>query len=47
VIRMENDIGGLGGVIVISREGDLGFAYNTPRMAYAWVDMDGRVDSGL
>ncbi len=47
IIKMENDIEGLGGVIVIGKDGTLGFAYNTPRMAYAWVDKDGRVESGL
>ena len=44
--RMEDDIGGLGGVIVIRCDGDMGLAYNTPRMAYAKVDGDGKLECG-
>jgi len=33
---------GLGGVIVIDRQGHIGCAYNTPRMARAWIE-DGQV----
>jgi beta-aspartyl-peptidase (threonine type) len=34
---------GRGGVIAIDREGRTGFAYNTARMARAWVTADGNV----
>jgi len=45
--RMEADIGGLGGVIVISKNGDTGLAYNTPRMAYAIIGIDGKPVCGI
>jgi L-asparaginase / beta-aspartyl-peptidase len=31
---------GLGGVIVIDRAGKIGLAFNTPRMAHAWIEDD-------
>lgn len=31
---------GLGGVIVIDRAGKIGLAFNTPRMAHAWIEND-------
>jgi L-asparaginase / beta-aspartyl-peptidase len=31
---------GLGGVIVIDRTGKIGLAFNTPRMAHAWIEND-------
>lgn len=45
--RMQDDIGGLGGVIVIRNDGDMGLAYNTPRMAYAMVDAEGILTCGI
>ncbi len=36
-------VGGYGGVIVADRHGQVGFAYNTPHMAVAWVEPDGTV----
>ena len=36
---------GRGGIIMIDREGRLGFAYNTPRMARAWVTGEGKIIS--
>lgn len=47
VREMENEICGLGGVIVIGKDGDMGLAYNTPRMAYAMVDRDGKLSCGV
>ncbi len=38
--RVQN---GRGGVIAIDREGRPGFAYNSPRMARAWVTPDGSI----
>ena len=31
---------GLGGVIVIDHAGKIGLAFNTPRMARAWIEQD-------
>ncbi len=47
VREMESEICGLGGVIVMRRDGDMGMAYNTPRMAYAKVDTDGKLECGV
>jgi beta-aspartyl-peptidase (threonine type) len=35
-------VNGLGGAIVLDHEGRLGFAFNTPRMAHAYV-LDGKI----
>jgi beta-aspartyl-peptidase (threonine type) len=34
--RLEQRVHGLGGVILIDARGRVGFAFNTPRMAYAY-----------
>lgn len=39
--------GGDGGIIVVNAQGRLGFAFNTPRMARAWVDDAGVEGSGF
>ncbi len=39
----EERIKGLGGVIVIDRNGKVGYAYNTPHMARAFVQSDGTI----
>jgi len=36
--RLENKIKGRGGVIVLDKEGNVGFSYNTPKMASAYMD---------
>jgi len=36
-------VGGLGGCILIDRAGQIGFAFNTPRMAYAYRVEDGPI----
>ena len=36
--RLENKIKGRGGVIVLDKEGNVGFSYNTPKMASACMD---------
>ena len=41
-----NKVKGRGGVIVLNRDGEIGFAYNTPRMAYAYIK-DGKVVKGV
>ncbi|MEK7440212.1 MAG: isoaspartyl peptidase/L-asparaginase [Chloroflexota bacterium] len=43
--RLKDRVSGTGGVILIDKEGRTGFAFNTPRMARAWVE-DGKVIAG-
>jgi len=38
---------GRGGVILVDRSGRLGFAFNTTRMARAWIDSAGQEGSGF
>jgi beta-aspartyl-peptidase (threonine type) len=38
VRSFEDRVGGRGGVIVLSRDGSIGYAFNTPRMAVAFMD---------
>jgi beta-aspartyl-peptidase (threonine type) len=38
---------GYGGVIMISPQGEYGFAHNTPRMAYAFADEDGKAHAAI
>lgn len=38
---------GYGGVIMISPEGEYGFAHNTPRMAFAYADKDGATQAQI
>jgi beta-aspartyl-peptidase (threonine type) len=40
VREMEARVGGRGGVIVLSRDGSIGYSFNTPRMALAYVDTE-------
>ncbi len=39
--------GGAGGLICVDAAGRLGFAFDTPRMAHAWIDADGRAGGGF
>lgn len=39
--------GGYGGIIVVDRTGRVGFAYNTPHMAVAWVQDDGTIHAQI
>jgi L-asparaginase / beta-aspartyl-peptidase len=39
--------GGAGGLICVDAAGRLGFAFDTPRMAHAWIDADGREGGGF
>jgi beta-aspartyl-peptidase (threonine type) len=41
--RLRDRVNGHGGIIVIDRDGQTGFAFNTPRMARAWVAADGTI----
>ena len=44
---LEQRVNGLGGVIAISKDGEYGLAHNTPKMAFAYVDEDGKSISGI
>ena len=44
-------VGGWGGLILIDRAGWVGFAHNTPRMAFAWrtpgmISVEARIEAG-
>ncbi|HTB61013.1 MAG TPA: isoaspartyl peptidase/L-asparaginase family protein [Polyangia bacterium] len=39
--------GGSGGLICVDAAGRLGLAFDTPRMAHAWIDSDGREGGGF
>jgi beta-aspartyl-peptidase (threonine type) len=41
--KLAERINGLGGIIVIDTQGNIGHAFNTPRMARAWVTADGQI----
>ena len=40
-------VGGSGGVIVVDDNGLPGVAFNTQRMARAWIDHDGEIRSAI
>ena len=44
---MKKKVNGLGGVIGINHLGEYAFAHNTPRMAFAYADIDGQVVSNI
>ena len=41
------NIGGYGGIIVINRKGEIGYHFNTTRMAYASISKTGELISGI
>lgn len=45
--KMHRRVGGYGGVVVLTPEGDIGLAFNTPRMPYAAIDGAGNLRSGI
>ena len=45
--RLEQRVGGLGGLILLDANGQVGFAFNTPRMAYAYRTADGPIIVGI
>ncbi len=47
VKHLEKRVGGYGGVIVVDSKGNIGLAYNTPRMAYAYIDGEGKLHLGV
>jgi beta-aspartyl-peptidase (threonine type) len=40
-------VGGYGGIILVDFRGQIAFSYNTPHMAAAWVDEQGRIQSRI
>jgi L-asparaginase / beta-aspartyl-peptidase len=47
VVEHLKRFGGDGGLIVVDAQGRIGFAFNSQRMARAWVDGEGREGSGF
>ncbi|MFC1725017.1 isoaspartyl peptidase/L-asparaginase [candidate division KSB1 bacterium] len=45
--ELEKKVNGNGGLIVIDHHGNIGFHFNTPRMAYAYIDDSGNVQAGV
>jgi len=45
LVRMLARVGGKGGVIALSPSGEVGVSYNTPKMAAAWIGVDGVLGS--
>ena len=46
-IRELKRVNGEGGLIIVDRQGRVGFAFNTARMARAWIDTSGMEGSGF
>ncbi|MFX0050731.1 MAG: isoaspartyl peptidase/L-asparaginase [Candidatus Hodarchaeota archaeon] len=47
VIEKVEQIQGYGGIIVIAKDGQIGFSFNTTRMAYALISSEGELISGI
>lgn len=47
VIEKISEIKGYGGIIIIDKEGRLGFHFSTTRMAYAYISREGQFKSGI
>ncbi len=45
--RLADRVGGLGGCILLDGQGRIGFAFNTPRMAYAYRSGNGEIVVGI
>ncbi len=45
--RLAERVDGLGGIILVDKQGNIGHAFNTPRMARAWVTADGEIESAV
>lgn len=43
--HLKNRVDGYGGIILIDKDGHVGFAHNTPHMACAWVDEHGQLQT--
>ena len=44
---LEKKVNGNGGVIAVNSKGELGFYFNTPRMAHAYIDDKGEIAAGV
>ena len=47
ILELEKKVNGNGGLIIIDNQGNIGFHFNTPRMAYAYIDESGNVKAGV
>jgi beta-aspartyl-peptidase (threonine type) len=47
IAMLKERVKGYGGLIMIDSKGNIGYAFNTPRMAYAFVDGDGNRRSAV
>jgi L-asparaginase / beta-aspartyl-peptidase len=47
VLPVVRRYGGMGGLICVDAVGRIGLAFDTPRMAHAWVDAQGRAGAGF
>ncbi|MFX0086339.1 MAG: isoaspartyl peptidase/L-asparaginase [Candidatus Hodarchaeota archaeon] len=47
IIEKIASINGYGGIIVVDRNGNIGYHFNTVRMAYALIGQDGKLISGI
>jgi beta-aspartyl-peptidase (threonine type) len=47
VLPLVTRYGGNGGLICVDAQGRIGLAFDTPRMAHAWIDAEGRVGAGF
>jgi beta-aspartyl-peptidase (threonine type) len=47
VLPLVRRYGGDGGLICVDVKGNIGLAFDTPRMAHAWIDAEGRAGAGF
>jgi beta-aspartyl-peptidase (threonine type) len=47
ILPLVRRYGGDGGLICVDAAGRIGLAFDTPRMAHAWIDADGRAGDGF
>jgi beta-aspartyl-peptidase (threonine type) len=47
VIERISDIKGYGGIIIIDKEGRIGYYFSTTRMAYAYISQEGQFTTGI
>ncbi len=46
-LEMLSEVGGSGGLILLTPRGELAFAFNTPRMPWAFIDPNGQAAAGV
>jgi beta-aspartyl-peptidase (threonine type) len=47
ILPLVSRYGGNGGLICVDASGRIGLAFDTPRMAHAWIDADARAGAGF